>query len=207
MKKFLPARWILLILLLMGKPVGAQEIADTYYQEWIEYRDGEISMAFDQTPVELALDAIWVRTGLQIIVPPASRKRLLSLQVDRTALEPAVRSFITHIGFKNFALMYDNDGRPNRAVVLTAVSEEGNRRSSNDAQPAQTKEPILQPLAVSEREKIQNELGRWSNLNGEERGRLEDRLKALPASEEREVLIAEYGRQLLGIKAQEPDIR
>lgn len=207
MKNFLAARWIVPLLLLAGKPVASQEIADTFYQEWVEYRDGEISMAFDQIPVELALDAIRVRTGLQIIVPLVTGNRLLSLQVNRLPLEPAVRSFISYIGFKNFALMYDDAGRPHRAVVLAAASDDNSSRLVAKAQPAQTNEPISLPLTATEREKIQKELGRWSELNREERGRIEDRLKALPPSEDREQLVAEYGRQLLGIKSQEPSVQ
>lgn len=199
MNKFLPARWLVPVLLLAARPVGSQEIADTYYEEWVDYRDGEISMAFDQTPVELALDAIRMRTGLQIIIPLTSANRLLSLQLERAPLEPAVRSFITYIGFKNFAVMYDADGRPKRAVVLTA-SEESDRRIAAQSQDAQAKEPISQPLTAAEQEKIHKELERWSDLKSEERGRIEDRLKNLPPSEGRELLIAEYGRQLLGVK-------
>jgi len=198
-KKFLPARWIVPVLLLAAHAAGAQETADSYYREWVDYRDGEISMAFDQTPVQLALDAIRVRTGLQIMVPLTNANRLLTLQLERAPLEPAVRSFITYIGFKNFALMYDADGRPNRAVVLT-VSEENDRRIAAQSQDGEAKEPVAQPLTAEEQEKIHKELERWSDLKSEERGRIEDRLKNLPPSQERELLIAEYGRQLLGVQ-------
>jgi hypothetical protein len=207
LKNFLSASWMLPLLLLAGKPVASQEIADTFYQEWVEYRDGKISMAFNETPVELALDAIRVRAGLQITVPPATGNRLLSLQLNRLPLEPAVRSFITYIGFKNFALMYDEDGRPNRAVVLAAAADDSSGRLIANAQRPENKDPISQPLTANEREKILKELGRWNELNREERGRIEDRLKTLPPSEEREQLVAEYGRQLLGIKSQEPSVQ
>ncbi len=204
MKNFFPTRWLLLLLVLStGKPAFSQDLADTFYQEWIDYRDGEISMAFNQTPVELALDAIRVSTGLQIVVPTAVENKVLSLQLNRVPLEPAVRSFISHIGFKNFALMYDNDGHPNRAVVLGNRSNDG---SSQLAHPMPINEPIIQPLTTDEREKIQKALDRWSDLKQEERGRIEDRLKTLPPSEEREQLVAEYGRQILGIKNREPSI-
>jgi len=206
LKNFLPARWIVPLLLLAGKPVASQEIADTFYQEWVDYRDGEISMAFNQTPVEFALDAIRVRTGLQIVVPPAVGNKVLSLQLNRVPLEPAVRSFISYIGFKNFALMYDNDGRPNRAVVLGTRSDDGSTELEVNAHPAPINEPIAQPLTTDEREKLQKALERWSELKQEERGRIEDRLKTLPPSEEREQLVAEYGRQILGIKNREPSI-
>jgi hypothetical protein len=207
LKNFLPTRWFLpLLLLLTAKPAFSQETADAFYQEWIDYRDGEISMAFNQIPVELALDAIRVRTGLQIIVPPVAGNKLLSLQLNRLPLEPAVRSFISYIGFKNFALMYDDDGRPNRAVVLGVPSDDSSNRLAVKAHSAQPNEPVAQPLTAKERENIQKELERWSALNQEERGRIEDRLKALPPSKEREQLVAEYGRQLLGIKNQEPSV-
>lgn len=198
-KKLIRAGLIVPLLLLAGRPVSAQETTEPYEREWVDYRDGEISLTFDQTPVELALYAIRMRTGLQIIVPPASANRLLSLQLDRTPLEPAVRSLITYIGFKNFALMYDDDGRPKRAVVL-AASEDGDRRRTAAADETQNQEPVPQPLAAGERERLGTELARWKDLNREERGRIEDRLKTLPPSEERELLIAEYGRQLLGVK-------
>ena len=199
MKTLLHARWLLPLLLLVSKPVASQEIGDAFYQEWIDYRDGEISMAFYQTPVELALDAIRAQTGLQIIVPPAVGNQLLSMQVNRLPLEPAVRSFITYIGFKNFALMYGDDGRPNRAVVLAAAPDNNKQLLAS-----QQSEPTSSPLTAKEREKIQAELVRWSDLSQEERGRIEDRLRTLPPSEEREQLVAEYGRQRLGIKGQEP---
>ena len=207
MKNFFPTRWLLpLLVLSTGKPAFSQDLADTFYREWIDYRDGEISMAFNQTPVDLALDAIRARTGLQIVVPPAVGSKVLSLQLDRVPLEPAVRSFISYIGFKNFALMYDKDGRPNRAVVLGTSSDDGSTESAVNAHPAPINEPIAQPLTTDEREKIQKALKRWSDLKQEERGRIEDRLKTLPPSEEREQLVAEYGRQILGIKDREPSI-
>ena len=37
-------------------------------------------------------------------------------------------------------------------------------------------------------------------IQKEERDRIEERLKTLPPSDEREELVKEYGRQLLGIK-------
>ena len=163
-------------------------------------------MAFNQTPVDLALDAIRAQTGLQIVVPRAAGNKVLSLQLNRVQLEPAVRSFISHIGFKNFALMYDNDGRPNRAVVLGTPSDDGSTQSAVNAHPAPINEPTAQPLTADEREKIQKGLERWSDLKQEERGRIEDRLKTVPPSEEREQLVAVYGRQILGIKNREPSI-
>jgi hypothetical protein len=52
---------------------------------------------------------------------------------------------------------------------------------------------------VEERDRLQKTLERWTELKQEERGHIEDRLKNLPDSEEREQLVKEYGRQILGL--------
>ena len=164
------------------------------YRQWVDYRDGEISIAFDQTPVQFALHAIQVKTGLQIVIPSTSETAVVNLRLHRQALEPALRSFISTVGFKNFALMYDGSGRPHRAVVLRAqpvAVDENVAVVKNDQS--------IQPLTLDEREKLQKELDRWAELKQEERGRIEDRLRNLPASEEREQLVKEYGRQILSL--------
>ena len=189
--------FILISLVLWGAPAAyPQELDDAFSHEAVEFRDGEISVAFQQTPVVVALSVIEASTGFQIIVPAAVEKNLVNLRLHRLPLEPAFRSLISSIGFSNFALMYDADGRPHRAVVLDAQPEAltSVEANSDDAVPAS------EPLATGEREKLQHELERWSELKQEERGRIEDRLKTLPPSDEREQLLQEYGRQVLGVK-------
>jgi len=189
--------FILASLVLWGAPAAySQEFDDAFSHEAVEYRDGEISVAFQQTPVVVALNVIEASTGFQIIVPAAVENNLVNLRLHRLPLEPAFRSLISSIGFSNFALMYDADGRPHRAVVLDAQPEAltSVEANSDDAVPAS------EPLATGEREKLQRELERWRELKQEERGRIEDRLKSLPPSDEREQLVQEYGRQVLGVK-------
>jgi hypothetical protein len=176
-----------------------QTMADTLYRESVEYEDGKISVDFDQTPLGVALSAIQIKTGLQITVPPATESKLLNLRLSRLPLEPAVRSLIASIGFRNFALVYDEEGYPKRAVVLDA-------RPEARAIPAPASgtdsgaEPVVEPLRAQERVQLQKELERWAELKQEDRSRIEERLKTLPPSEDREQLVKEYGRQLLGIK-------
>jgi len=173
-------------------PVFAQTDADNYYQQWIDYRNGEISVAFERTPVQFALHAFHARTGFQIVVPSTTEAQVVSLRLDRQPLEPAVRSLISTIGYRNFAVMYDESGRPHRAVVLGAQPVETPAK-------VETAELAAAPITLEERDQIKKELDRWNDLKQEERGRIEDRLKTLPSSEDREILVKEYGRQLLGI--------
>ena len=194
MKTILGSGLFVVVLAFSGfKPALAQE--DIVYQ-WIDYRDGEISVAFDQAPVAVALAAIHARTGVKIVLPPAADNKLLNLRLDRLQLEPAVRSLITSIGFNNFALMYDETGRPSRAVVVGAMED----RTSLTALSVATEKPAPQALTAEERDRLQKDLERWNELKKEDRGRIEDRLKTLPASEERDQLVKEYGRQVLEIR-------
>jgi hypothetical protein len=88
--------------------------------------------------------------------------------------------------------MYDDNGRPHRAVVLGAIAVEA-------PAPATNAEVVATPITLEERDQIRKELDRWNDLKQEERGRIEERIKTLPSSEDREILVKEYGRQLLRI--------
>ena len=184
-------RFILAVMTMLPiVPAIAQTDADEFYRPWIDYRNGEISVAFEDTPLQFALHAFHARTGFRIVVPTPIERKVVSLRIDRQPLEPAVRSLISTIGFRNFALMYDDNGRPRQAVVL-------------GAQPlpaAPSAEPVVLPLSVQERDRLKKDLARWSELKQEERGKIEDRLKNLPSSDDRESLVKEYGHQLLETK-------
>ena len=193
MKKFVKlANFLAPLAMVSVAPVFAQTEVDEYYQQWIDYRNGEISVAFERTPVQFALHAFQARTGFQIVVPSSTEARVVSLRLDRQPLEPAVRSLISTIGYRNFAVIYDETGRPHRAVVLGA-------QPVADPAPAKNTELAAAPITIEEREQIKIELDRWNDLKQEERSRIEERLKALPSSEDREILVKEYGRQLLGL--------
>ena len=172
----------------------AQNQDDEFYQPWVQFRDGEISITFDQTPVPFALDAIHAQTGFQIVIPTNAQTKVVNLRLSRQPLEPAVRSLISHIGYQNFAMMYDAAGRPNRAVVLGAQVEVPKNNAS-----VKQAEPTVVPLMAAEREKLQKDLERWAEQTEDERDRIEERLKTLPASAEREQLVEEYDRRILAL--------
>jgi hypothetical protein len=186
-----------LVWLMAANTSLAQNKEDDLYQPWVQVRDGEISITFDQTPVPFALYAIHAQTGFQIVIPASAQTKVINLRLPRQPLEPAVRSLISNIGYHNFALMYDAAGRPNRAVVLGAQVE----TPKNNA-PAKQAEPPVIPLTADEREKLQKDLERWAEQTEDERDRIEARLKTLPASDEREQLVEEYDRQILALQTE-----
>jgi hypothetical protein len=183
-----------LVSTLFISPAHSQSADTDFYRPWVDYRNGAISLAFERTPIPFALSALHATTGFQIVIPPASERKLINLKINQQPLEPAVRSLITSIGYRNFALIYDDKGQPNRAVVLPVRPEASDERLGL----AKT-EPPQQPLSTEEQDKLQNDLERWQDLKQEERGRIEDRLKNLPQSDERDQLVKIYGRQILAL--------
>jgi hypothetical protein len=192
MKKSLPVIVLAAFLLLAGKSALGESTADDFYAQWVDYRGGEISLDFDRTPVVFALHAIHAKTGFQIVIPSRNESRVVNFRLQRQPFEPAMRSLISTIGYENFAFLYDEVGRPSRAVVLSAQPVKA-------AEDTSKKEPSKQPLTAQEQEKLQQELARWRELKEDDRSRIETRLKDLPPSEEREKLVSEYGRQVLGL--------
>ena len=204
-QQFLTIGFALALGFLGVQPAFPQAEQDPLHREWVEYQDGRISVDFDQTPVAIALNAIQARTGLQIIIPSITESKLLNLRLSGLPLEPAVRFLIASIGFKSFALMYDDKGRPERAVVLGMQPEVRAAPATDSSVDPRRAEGAVEPLTAEERAQLQKELERWSELKQEDRSRIEARLKQLPASEDREQLVKEYGRQLLGIKSDGPN--
>lgn len=164
------------------------------FQPWVQFQDGEVALSFEQTPVPFVLYAIQAKTGLQIVVPNTAGTKVVNLRLPRQPLEPAVRSLISNIGYKNFAMLYDDTGRPSRAIVLGAQVE------TPKPTPVKQTEPVIAPLTMEEKEKLQKDLERWSDLKDDERGQIEERLKTLPPSDDRDELIKEFGRQILGAR-------
>ena len=162
------------------------------YERWVEYRNCEISMEFDQIPVDVALETIRVKTGLHIVLLSAADSELVSLRLSRLLFELAVRSLLYDIGFRSFALMYDEQGRPDRAVVLGAGSNE-----SASLPPRPNVAPQVTP---EEQDALLKTLERWSELDLGEREQIEERLKTMSPSETREQLVQVYGQQVLGIQ-------
>jgi hypothetical protein len=88
--------------------------------------------------------------------------------------------------------MYDENGRPQRAVVLAVPPVA-------TVNPIQNAEVAAEPVTLEERDQLKKDLERWNELKEDERSRVEERLKTLPSSDDREILVKEYGRQLLRI--------
>lgn len=200
MKQLSNTAFFLALLMLGGVPsVFPQAAEDPRSERWVQFRNGEISLDFDQIPVYVALETIRARTGVDIVLPSAGEREFLNIRLTRLPLEPAVRFLLLHIGVKSFVLMYDGQGRPNRAIGLGTGSEISDNLARGSTGTSNSSETTALQLRAEERDRLLKELERWSELKPEERSRIEERLKAMPPSETREQLVKEYGQQVLGI--------
>src|SRR5512145_3195478 len=137
---------LILLLMVDVAAVFSQSAEDDFFQSWVEYSDGTVSVAFTQVPVEFALYAIHARTGFQIIVPREAHGKTLNLRLRALPLESAMRSLILSIGFTSFAFTYDRSGRPLRAIILEA------RQNEADAPNVADKPAESRPLTAAEKE-------------------------------------------------------
>lgn len=183
------------VLVFLSLLFSTPSLAQTATGQRVDYRDGKLSVSFEQYPVDAAINLIQARTGLQIVLPANAKAQLISLQLSQLPIEPALRLFVYAIGFRGFALLYDEKERPYRAMVIETRPED-----RSEIITARNNEPSTQPLTPEEKDRLQKQLELWSDLRSEARGRIEDRLKSLPPSTERDDLVREYGRQILGIK-------
>jgi len=196
MKCFAQVGFSLALLLFVGfGSAYPQSKVDESFREWVEYQDGEISVTFRQVSVEFAVNAIHARTGFQIVVPPEANSKTLSLYLRGIPIEVAMRSLISSIGFNSFAMTYDRAGQPIRAIILEARPAGDDTATSIQKPPSESP-----PLTAEEKDQLSRDLKLWNDLKDDARGRIEDRLRSLPPSEEREELLREYGRQILRIK-------
>jgi hypothetical protein len=192
--------FVLALLTLGGVPSAFPQSAEEATSErWVEFRNGRISLDFDQVPVYVALETIRAKTGVDIVLPPAVQHEFLNLQMSRLPLEPAVRSLLYYIGFKSFVLMYDSESRPHRVVVLGTGVDNVANLATGSSESSKSPDTTAQQVTAEERDRLLQELESWSERNLEERSRIEERLKSLPPSETREQLVQEYGRQVLGL--------
>ena len=118
-------------------------------------------------------------TGFQIVVPPEANNKTLTLfpaYQSRLQWGPSSRPSALQ-----FAMTYDRAGRPIRAIVLEA------RPSGGDAATLDQKPASESPrLTAEEKDQLSRALKVWKGLKDDARGRIADRLRSVPPSEERE---------------------
>lgn len=171
------------------------------YQQYVKYNNDSISLALNNVRAGDAVQLMRSTTGVMISLPTSTQSRTITLAVDRARIDQAVESLLTALELNNSFIVYDPDGRLTDVIAL----EKGAPQSSSHSPPSgeRKQKTEYQNLTAHEREALVREFRLWSKLSAEDRESIHARLKTIPASKERDDLIKEYVRLVLG--SPEPD--
>lgn len=84
----------------------------------VSYQDGRLSVAFEETPVEVAFEAIRAATRIEVVFPAAVQGKTLTARVEGLGLEAALRRLLRALGLESFVLVYDGSGVIRRLIAL-----------------------------------------------------------------------------------------
>src|SRR5687767_2224063 len=88
------------LILLSSESAFGQSTADEYYRQWVDYRDGEISVDFDQTLAVFGLQPIIAKPGFRFVFRSRGKAGVLILRFRRQPLEPPIRCLFSTFGYK-----------------------------------------------------------------------------------------------------------
>lgn len=189
----------MMLLALLGISLSAALADDDYYpyQQFVKYDNDSVSVAFSNMRAAEAAYLIRSTIGVTITLPSSTRSKTINLRLEGAKVDQAVRSLLTALELNNSFLVYDPDGRLTGVIALeTAVSQPISESQPSEDDKNKTKH---QEMTSTERDSLLRDFGRWSELTAEERDSIHARIQTIPPSEDRDQLIKEYIRQVLGV--------
>lgn len=180
-------------------PVMADD--DLYpYRQYVKYDSDGVSFAFSDLRASDAAQLVRATTGVAITLPTSTQSKTINLRLKKAKVDQAVRSLLKALELNNSFLVYDRDGRLTDVVALekTVSHPVSEARSTEEDKPKND----LRKLTSEERDSLLRDFGRWTDLSAEERDAIHARLRMIPPSKERDQIVKEYLRQVLGLSEQ-----
>lgn len=176
------------------------------YQQYVRYNNQDnISLALTNVRASDAVQLMHSATGVQITLPTPAQSKAVTLALDRARMDQAIESLLMALDLDNSFLVYDRNGHLTGVIAL----EKEETQSARDSQPPEEKEnkqkPVYKNLTAPEREALVREFRLWPKLSAKDRDSIHARLKTIPPSKERDNLIKEYVRLVLGVPAHQPE--
>jgi hypothetical protein len=168
-------------------------------QQFLKYDREVVSVAFNN--LRAADAAQWMRstTGVAITLPTSAQTKRVNLRLESARVDFAVHSLLTALQLNNSFLVYGPDGHLTGAIALEKTVS---RASLEGTFGEENKKQTSSEMTASEREALLRDFARWSEVSPEEQKAIQSRLKAIPASKERDQIVKEYVRLVLGIAEQ-----
>jgi len=173
------------------------------YQQFVKYDNDNVSVALSNVRASEAAQLMRSATGVMITLPTSTQSKTINLELKRARMEQAIHSLLSALQLNNSFLVYDRDGRLTDVVAL----EKGEPQIWNESSPSDENQQKTEykDITAPEREALVREFRLWSKLSEEDRGAIHARLKTIPPSKERDALVKEYVRLVLGLSESEPE--
>ncbi len=171
-------------------------------EQYVKYDKDNVSVAFSNLRAADAAQLMHATTGISITLPAAIQSKTINLMLDSAKVDQAVRSLLTSLQLNNSFLVYDRNGKLKSVVALEKAANPPvteSQSSEEDQKKANNPE-----LTAKERDSLLRDIGRWAELSADDRAAIHARLKTIPPSKDREQVVKEYVRLVLGIADQEP---
>ena len=173
------------------------------YQQFVKYDDDNVSLALNNVRASDAAQLMRSATGVMITLPTSTRSKTINLTLERAKMDQAIVSLLTALELNNSFLVYDRDGRLTDVIALEKGAPQILNKSLPSDEPEQKTE--YKELTAPEREALVREFRLWSKLSADDRESIHARLKTIPRSKERDELVKEYVRLVLGVSEPGPE--
>lgn len=178
---------------LFPAPLPAAE--DNFPEEqFVKYDQDGVSVAFNN--LRAADAAQWMRstTGVAITLPTSAQTKMINLKLRGAQVDYAVHSLLTALHLNNAFSVYDPEGRLTGVIAL----DKSVSRPAAENKSLEEEKKTAKDLSSLERESLVKDFVRWSELPAEEQKAIQQRIKEIPPSKDREELIKDYLRFVLG---------
>jgi hypothetical protein len=167
-------------------------------QQYIRYDNENVSVALNNVRAVDAALLMRSTTGVAITLPSSTISKTINLRFESAKVDYAVRTLLTVLQLNNSFSVYDGDGHLTEVIALDKAAS----HTPAEIQPAEEdkKNTVPKELTAQERESLLRDFGRWSEISAEEQKSIHSRLRNLPVSKERDQVIHEYVRLVLGVR-------
>lgn len=173
------------------------------YQQFVKYDDDNLSLALSNMRASDAAQLMRSATGVTITLPTSTQSKTINLTLERAKMDQAIDSLLAALELNNSFLVYDREGHLTGVIAL----DEGAPQIHNENQlPDEKKQKKdYKELTAPEREALLREFRIWSKLSAEDRNSIHARLKRISPSKDRDDLVKEYVRLVLGLADQDSE--
>jgi hypothetical protein len=196
---------IIALLICMYPSIALTEDDFLPFQQYVRYNNNDnVSLALTNVRASDAVQLMRSATGVRITLPTPTQSKTITLAVDRARMDQAIESLLTALDLDNSFLVYDRDGHLTGVIAL----DKGKTQSASNSQPPEENEQQkseYKNLTAPEREALVREFRLWSKLSAKDRDSIHARLKTIPPSKQRDDLIKEYVRLVLGVRELETE--